>query len=344
MNVLAALSNGKYSPALLASSDPDVRASAREYGIIGHTYLDMDVLGGPKKTMAFIKANNSTPDFIVSRVSYEVSTELTQLGKICNILSSRPALTINNVGRALVRAYKQGRISRGVAVEKLSLVKAASSIDADRIVSQINLYKPPQQHKTVESSHKLKFYHGDTSHDAETSTTVIPEEVRRTISHFMNTGLHGQNLQKSVLSRYSRQELTQVPEVGSELASVDGIQGVYHLDPSAYADYGKGCNIGSKLLKSSSVRNIIACNKCTGCKLQTAPGWCSKYARSLIRSIPESVRIQASQKRSLPVVIDTRPIENPVERYELATEMDLDLNGSKSSSFEISIDETNPFE
>lgn len=345
VSILASLTKGRHNQALLASSDLNVRLAAKEHGIIGHTYVDIDVMGGPKATYAFIKKNGLKPDFLVSRIAHEPSDELVQLKNSYQIYASRPSLNIDNVKLALQRAVLQKRMDRNVAESSFRKVQLASSVDFEKIISQINLYSAPVKERVAEySAPKLSIYSGNTSSDIRTSPTIIPEEVRRTISHVMNTGVCGANLRRVVASRYTKDDLDQIPEVGQALASVDGIQGFYHIDPTAYADYGKGCNIGSKTLRHNSVRNVLACSSCTGCKLQTAPGWCSKYAKQLVRTIPEPVRVQAHQRLSLPVVQDTRPIENPVEKYELASEMTLDLNGSKADNFEVSIQDSNPFE
>jgi hypothetical protein len=211
-------------------------------------------------------------------------------------------------------------------------------VDWERVIREVNLYSPPVEETVAEyAGPRMSFYHGDTSSDLASASTIIPEEVRRTISHLMNAGHYGARLQNVILSRYTKEDLGQVPEVGQALASLDGVQGYYHIDPTAYADYGKGCNIGSKSLRHNHVQNVLACDKCTGCRLQTAPGWCSKYAKKLVRSVPESAHREAAQRLTLPVIQSYAPVENPVEKFGLAAEIHIDLNGTTSKPFDISI-------
>lgn len=337
MRAVLALTQGHMPVGLLRSVDSSIREVAREHGIVGHTYLDIDALGGPKATLGFIQTKKVAPDFLVGRLAYDLSDELTQLVRTFPIYASRPDIDASHLKSALKRAVADQRMDTETAREAWNKAQLASSVDWSRVVAQVNLYTPPLQDRApAYTAPKLSFHHGDTSKDIAV-TTVVPEEVRRTVSHLMNTGLCGTRLQKAILSRYTRQDLAQVPELGQSFASVDGVQGYYYIDPTAYSDYGGGCTSGSKTLKHSQAANVLACSKCTGCRLQTAPGWCSKYAKTLVRSIPESAHHEAARRITLPVVVDTRPIENPVAKYELAAEMEVDLNGSKSRSLDISI-------
>jgi hypothetical protein len=56
----------------------------------------------------------------------------------------------------------------------------------------------------------------------------------------------------------------------------------------------------------------------------------------MIRQVPTQVRDRvASARRVLPVV--QGPFENPVEKYELAGEISVDLSGSKSRAISVEI-------
>lgn len=337
LRAILALTQGHLPIGLQRSTDGSIREIAREHGIVGHTYLDIDALGGPKPTLGFIRTKGLEPDFLVGRLAYELSDELTQLVRGYKIYATRPALNLEHLRSALMRAVHERRMEASFANEAFKKSQAALSVDWDSVVSQVNLYIPPMAEKTPDyTAPKMSFFHGDTSKDV-VAVNIIPEEVRRTISHLMNTGLCGSRLQKAVLSRYTREDLAQIPEIGQQLAAVDGVQGFYHIDPTAYPDYGGGCNSGSKTLRHNQAANVLACSKCTGCRLQTAPGWCSKYAKKLVRSIPESAHREGAERRILKVVQDTRRIENPVAQFELSSDINVDLNGSKSNTLDISI-------
>jgi hypothetical protein len=128
-----------------------------------------------------------------------------------------------------------------------------------------------------------------------------------------------------VLSKYSKEDLQSVADVGRRIAAEDGVQGLYFIDPTAYSDYGRGCDAGSKMFrkKEGSAQFVLASSGCTGCMLHTAPGWCSKYAKGLIRTVPTQVRkASVEAKRRLPVV--QASVENPVEKYELSSEIEME--------------------
>jgi hypothetical protein len=156
------------------------------------------------------------------------------------------------------------------------------------------------------------------------------------ISSMMNTGLSGPRLKDAILSRYSSSDLQQVPEVGAALAPDDGVQGFYFLDPTAYSDYGHGCIRGSSSLRSSKASFVLASSSCTGCTHQTAPSWCNRYSRRLARTVPDELRARVAAARHLPVVQHAPP-ENPVEKYELRSELHVDIAGARSRPVEIKI-------
>jgi hypothetical protein len=53
--------------------------------------------------------------------------------------------------------------------------------------------------------------------------------------------------------------------------------------------------------------------------MQTAPGWCSKYSKFLVRKIPDAVVVAAQELRETHVPTDDTPVENPVDKYELSS-------------------------
>jgi hypothetical protein len=118
----------------------------------------------------------------------------------------------------------------------------------------------------------------------------------------------------------------------------DGVQGYYFIDPTAYKDYGRGCNDGSKSFRKQGALNVLAGDKCTGCQLQTHPGWCSKYSKELINQVPDEIRKASVEVRKRLSMAKLAPVENPVEKYELASELTVDLGGVRDIGPEITID------
>jgi len=332
-------------PTLSASSNSEVRKLAREYGIIGHTYLDMDAMGGCRPTLDLVRSRNLTPDFFLRRTSFCTMCKGTSDGacaELCQqapIVSSRPEPSFDMFKAALDRAATHGRISTDQVHTAISRVHGTEA-NWSTLVAQANLFQPdvPEEVNDFSGPVLVTAHYGDPIAELETRE-MDAEEVRRSISHMMNTGLSGKKLQAAVLSRYTRSDLCQVPEVGRRLAADDGIQGEYFIDPTAYLDYGKGCVVGAQQFRKRGAPYVLAASGCTGCVLQTAPGWCSKYAKSLIRQVPTEVRTAADQRKALRVLHDPVPqVEDPVEKYQLASsELEVDLKGSKSRPVEVSI-------
>lgn len=331
---------------LLASGDPELSSLASQRGIIGHTYLDVDALGGCKAALGFLREQISSvksvfaPDYMVRRsASCSICKDAedgacAQLCRVSTMVREVPEIGLQELVSALSKAEAQGRISSSQSESALQKVASAPSTNWSYLTAQVNLYKPaaaPSQYSG----------HRQTPHTATRIPDVVqaemdPEEVRRSVSALMNAGLSGKHLQASILQRYSRADLMQVPEVGRRAAADDGVQGHYFVDPTAYRDYGRGCDDGSSKLKKKDVPYVLASSSCTGCILQTHPGWCSKYAKEIIRQVPSHVREAAvAARRTLPVVY--APVENPVEKYELRNELSVDLSGSRSRSIPIGI-------
>lgn len=341
LTVSKRMMEGSVDPVSLASSlDEGIRKLRADHGILGSTWLDGDALGGPAATLRFIRARGSDPDFVLLRSASNPSDPaLIELGTVCPVLPNKPSIGRGHFERACRRAAAEGRMTRDMA--ESAIKNAPDSSDWVRLTSQANLYVAEVEPRRVEVSapYTGRAHHmGHTMDERIPAREVDPSEVRRSIVHMMNIGFSGRKLQEAVLSRYTREELSQVPQVGAELAAADGVCGTYYIDPTAYPDYGRGCNVGSKDFRKRGAPNLMAASGCTGCRLQTHPGWCSKYAKTMIRSVPEEVRIAAASRRQLPV-LPSSPVENPVEKYELASELTVDTTPvAKPPSLEVLID------
>lgn len=336
---------GKADPhSLVASADPSLRGLFREHGLLGHTYLDADALGGLHETLRHVRAGAKAglPDFVLLRnptAADASSPDMAELMKLTTVVRKRPELGLPHLASALERAVSSGRISAEMAA---TAAQNAQRLDASRFpafIAEVNLARPAVTAREVEVQTTV----GTTVHNGDTSTerkvaTMSPDEVRRTISHMMNTGLSGRRLQAAVLQRYSRADLVQVPEVGSALSREDGVQGHYFIDPTAYKDYGRGCQTGGdKFRKLNPVPNVLASSGCTGCRSQTHPGWCSRYAKTLIRQVPDAVRSEVAARRSLPVIRETAPLTNPVTEFGLTASVDVEIASPSKSKPEITV-------
>lgn len=331
---------------LIASGNPEMAVLASEFGLLGHSYVDMDALGGCRQTLALIrKAGAITPDFVVRR---QASCEhckcaedgaCAEISRTSFIVDRRPQFDMRSFARSLLRGVTKGTITIEQARVAASNVKGLAAPSWTVLTAKMNLFVPPKAAAQFSGIKAPAHFGKSTSALASTAAPPVDaEEVRRSISHLMNTGLTGRALMAAVLSKYSKEDLQSVSEVGRRIAAEDGVQGLYFIDPTAYSDYGRGCDAGAKLFrkKEGSAQHVLASSGCTGCMLQTAPGWCSKYAKGLIRTVPTQVRkASAEAKRKLPVV--QAAVENPVEKYELSSEIEMEPQVKLNLGPEISI-------
>lgn len=317
---------------LRGSPDASLRRLASEHGILGHTYVDVDAFGGCRGALAAAKSRGLRPDFVLRRSASCQHCRGAADGacaQLCSggaqLVHSRPSVDRMAFGRALKRAADQGRMP--VEQARVAASRAPHEANWDALTAQANLYhvERPLVAATEYSGIAAKAHYGDPGrHDMDGPAQMDPEEVRRTLAHLMNTGLSGRALQAALLQRYSTDDLRQVPEVGRQASANDGVQGHYFVDPTAYPDYGRGCSEGSGHFRKRGAPYVLASSGCTGCTMQTAPGWCSKYAKGLIRQVPNEVRERvASARRSLPVVASA-PVTNPVDEFELRSEISVE--------------------
>ena len=316
------------SPDIVSGSpDPEIRRLARDHGLLGHTYLDMEALGGCQKTLDFISRMDSVPDFVVRRSACCGECKDASDGA-CSQIKSISAIVDDVVvdrehfAAALLRAVDRGVIT--IESARHAAAKAPKNSNWRSLTAQANLLKAAKVQAGYTGA-KISSHYGSTA--ARDSLSVDPvnaEDVRKTIAHLMNCGLHGKALKAAVLQKYAREDLAKVPHVGAQLTRHDGIQGSFFMDPTVYPDYGKGCSVGAKRFRKQGASNVMAGDACTGCSMQTAPGWCAKYAKLLIRQIPESILAAAAERRRFVPVMDDTPVENPVDHYELSSSIIVD--------------------
>jgi hypothetical protein len=326
---------------LVASGDPELLALASEYGLLGHTWIDMDAAGSCRKALAYVESRTSAklaPDFVVRRSASCPNCHCTsdgacsKLSEVTKVVPSVPDYGRRTLATALIRAVDHGRVAASQA--KAAIQAARADSDWRSLTAQANLFAPQEAARAYDGA-RVSVWTGFTGSDSG-EAVMDEEEVRRTISGIMNHGASGAVLRDTVLNRYSRKDLAAFPELGARLASEDGVQGHYYLDPTAYADYGAGCNDGASKFRKRGAANVMASAKCTGCTLQTHPGWCSKYAKDLVRSVPADVRMASRRVLS---VVKHAAVENPVSAYELSTPMSVDIAAPRKPSIEISMDQ-----
>jgi len=122
------------------------------------------------------------------------------------------------------------------------------------------------------------------------SQHVLRQDTRREIvtaaRRFLNEGLYGREMITALKARFEPRDLVAAKDDLRPVIADQGLQGVYFVDPTAYADYGRGCDEASRLHRSRGVPYVKMGSKCGSCVLQTEVGHCSKINKPLVAQVP----------------------------------------------------------
>ncbi len=160
-----------------------------------------------------------------------------------------------------------------------------------------------------------------TTPETPTDPMLRPEVV--VARRYLNEGLYGNKLRLALRMKFEPSALLAAQEDLRPVLAEQGLQGIYYIDPSVYADYGAGCEEAMRLHRARNIRYAKVGSKCAGCVLQTQPGFCSKLAKELVVE-PPYVNKLAQQKAILagPSATETEPAEiimksNIMAEYEM---------------------------
>jgi hypothetical protein len=132
---------------------------------------------------------------------------------------------------------------------------------------------------------------------------VLRTDARREIvasaRRFLNEGIYGRDLTTLMGARFEPRDLAAAAdELRPIIAENQGLQGIYFVDPTVYADYGRGCDEAARLHRTRGVPYIQAGSKCGSCVLQTA-SHCSKINKKLVADVPYNMDKRALQQEIL---------------------------------------------
>jgi hypothetical protein len=321
---------------LASSLDKELSSLAGEYGVLGHSYVDVDAFGSCKIALDFINSKNDAfsrsrndgvgivPDYVIRRSSSCPHCKdvdggpCHSISQVARILPSKVSLDRKAFASSLIRAVGRLALSKDKALNAVRVANSRKSNNWDRLVPMVNLLKASETTNVVSSTAGLVRSYALSN--VSGSESIDGRELKNTVSHMMNTGLYGSRLKSAIVTRYAASELKNFPEVGSFIKQNSGVQGNFFIDPTAYVDYGSGCAIGSQSFRKRGAKSILAGDKCTGCMLQTHPGWCSKYAKDILKSIPDEFRQISDESAEASRVEVSTDTSNPVEQFGLASE------------------------
>lgn len=176
--------------------------------------------------------------------------------------------------------------------------------------------------------------------------TLTRREILRTASRLMNEGLYGIELQRVMQSKFDPRDLVAATaELRPVVASNQGLQGIYFVDPTVYDDYGKGCKEAQRLHRTrNAVRYAKVGDKCAACVHQTQLGVCSVLNKRLATEPPYQDK-HAQQQAILATGLSTASpdygslINNGltmIQEFELKSAGTLELNAA-GETFDASI-------
>ncbi len=323
---------------LRSSGEEDLVKLSNEYGILGHTYIDLDAFKSCKealeyinnKNTAFVASNNEgigdVPDFVIRRAAVcthcknDPCGACNEIKSISTIVSKKPEIGKQAFAKSLIRAVGRQSMSQDQAVRIAKLANLKQNTNYSILISRINLTKPKNVVQVSSTAGLTKLHSLSQVSKESFATSVDQKEVRSHVSHLMNLGLSGHKLKDAILKRYSSSDLANLKSVYELIKKNAGIQGHFFIDPSIYKDYGSGCSIGSGQFKKSSVGFLLAGEKCIGCTYQNHPGLCSKYAKGILKSIPDEFIQIAKEAKEKAAVTEVTVTKNPVEEFGLKSE------------------------
>jgi len=321
---------------IVSSSDAQSKVLTSQYGLLGHSWIDIDALGGCNFAVKYA-SGELPPEYFVRRSSFCTNCNgedggcCSQISSVSTIVDDIPVLGELSVLRSLDRMTLKGHISSEQASQYKSRVASSKIEDYSKLISQSNLFEPVAQ--KAETGIYQGHVYKRASSVSTVQTYVDPSKVRSFISHLLNSGLTGMDLNARIASVWSNKDLESVHDTVSSLMEMDGIQGKIYVDPTAYSDYGRGCSQGPSSLRDTETPFVLASSKCTGCMLQTASGWCSKYSKGLIRSVPKQVLSSLRTNKTAAKIRSARslPVLNPNIEYDVnKPSLDIDIPSSPS--------------
>jgi hypothetical protein len=144
--------------------------------------------------------------------------------------------------------------------------------------------KAPQIQTAAPRMGMMSGFHGNTVNHKTSGLTR--REIIKKASQFMNEGLYGNDLMEALTASFETRDLIASKAELKTVLAEQGLQGIYYVDPTAYDDYGKGCNEASRLHGTRLVEYVKTGSKCGSCVHQVKNGYCSKLNKKLAHEPP----------------------------------------------------------
>jgi len=126
-------------------------------------------------------------------------------------------------------------------------------------------------------------FHGRTTPREPTKPVLRP--VVAAARRLLNEGLYGTDLVAAMRVRFQPEEISAAREELKSVFAEQGLQGIFYVDPSAYDDYGMGCEEPARLFRARQVKYAKLGSKCVGC-VHNVNNTCSKLGKQLVVEPP----------------------------------------------------------
>lgn len=285
---------GRSEPELLqalkyAFTGPDLEAARphweplfKEAGLFGVLYSTQDAFAECREGADFLAKHNPGVKVMIA-------------GQKCS------GCIYNKIGRCLMYGKPLAKSASEVTTPAMVEQVLADHKAAGRIApwdSRVSWGSSPRE--ALKSIHTAASYKGGPA-EAQARDTVVKafhggqlqhtlrRDTRREITaaaqRFMNEGLYGRQLLASLKARFEPRDLVAAKDDLRAVIAEQGLQGIYFVDPTVYADYGKGCDEAARLHRTRGVPYLKLGSKCGSCVLQTN-GHCSKVNKPLVADVP----------------------------------------------------------
>lgn len=143
-----------------------------------------------------------------------------------------------------------------------------------------------QQDTVREAPARMGFMAGFHGHSSTEDMEPAESPIIKQASRFLNEGLYGRDLLAVLKARFQTRDLVAAQAALRPVLAEQGLQGIYYVDPSAYDDYGRGCDEASRLHRTRLVGYLKQGSKCSSCVHQVRTGFCSKIDKLLVDEPP----------------------------------------------------------
>lgn len=251
----------------------------REAGLFGVVYASQDSFADCREGADFLARHNPGVRVMVAGAKCTGCIH-NKIGRCLlygkPLVKSASDVVTNEMVDAVIMEHRYA----GRLAPTYSLPTQAKPADALRTVHAAVEYYRTAAVQTSGRSNVEKAFRGSSVQQVTSGLTkrAVVEAARR----YLNEGLYGAQLLESMKARFDPRDLVAAKEDLKPVLAEQGLQGIFYIDPTVYADYGHGCDEAMRLHRSRLVPAVKIGSKCASCTLQSKPGFCSKLNKPLV--------------------------------------------------------------